>query len=132
MKGSRYTTLGRHEGRRAGTLGDHFFGAASGPSRALQRLRHAEVRQFQHPSLLADEEVLGFDIPVQHTAAVAVAQGIQNLLEYRFSTLLVKSLPFLDVLEKVTTSRVLHDHQKVLLRLENLKQPNNAGVPDFL
>ena len=68
---------------------------------------------------------------MQYWPAMAVSKAIYHLLENSPCSLLIQPLSLFDVLEQVTSSRILHYHQKMFLRLKNLKKPDNATMSDL-
>ncbi len=58
---------------------------------------------------------------MEYTSAVTVCEAVHDLLEYDFCLLFSQALLLLNVLEKITATRILHDHEEVLRALKDLK-----------
>jgi hypothetical protein len=91
---------------------------------AGDQLAHPKVADL-HAALPIEENIVQFDVPVQHRAAVAVSHALSNLFENILGLILRKffALPYKMV--EVAPTSILHDHHNVLFVLEDLIETNN-------
>ena len=92
-----------------------------------------EVRKFDVLSLGVDEQILGFEVPMEDPVLVQVDERLQNLIQEQLRLLLGQGLVslLLHVLFKVELE-VLEDQVKLVLAVDNLLQLDNVGVAEAL
>lgn len=96
----------------------------------LYYLGHTEVADLN--SLFAvEKDVIKLDVSVDHGSAMNMCQSIGDLLKYELRIRFLKSALTFDQPEEVTTTSVLHDHQQMLARFEDLEKPDHIRVLDL-
>jgi hypothetical protein len=77
-------------------------------------------------SFTVHEDIVKFDVSVQDAPTMAVSQSIDNLFKNVFCLHFLESFPFLDVLQEVSSSDILHHHQEVLWTLKYFEKSNDV------
>ncbi len=78
------------------------------------------------------QDVVQFDVSVDHPVVVQVGNSLHDLLEHELGILLAELPALANVIEEVTTRAELHDNQMVFISVECLEELHNVGVAQHL